>query len=199
MLQRARSGRLRATDWAQVFDDTLPTATGQRNRQLFKLARFIKSFPEFADVETDDLADGEVLVADWHEEGRKRGVIATVDPLESITDFLTAWQNILFLEGESMVVFLEAAQRKPLPECANRYGQHPMRRLVGLCRELHHRASDDNGVFYLSVRTVGDLFGVTPKTGSLWLKELCLHRVLELVEPGQRGGGKAARYRYTGD
>ena len=179
----------------RLINETLPQEVGNRNRQVFELARAIKAIPALADATANDL---EPIVQAWHEEGVRRSVIDTVPFEETLIDFYRGWPKVRYPKGTGpMTEMLEAARRAALPECAGRYEQEPFRLLVGLCRELQRHAGD--GVFFLSCRTAGGLLGVSHTQANGWLFLLRQHKVLELVEPGQRGGGKAARYRYTGD
>ena len=194
----ARARKLAEVDWSDVFDETLPKRIGQRHWQVFELARLFKSWPEFADVSADDLADAEIFVQAWHAAGLRRGVIGTEADDESVIDFVVAWDKIRFPKGEQpMAAIMEAAQRNPLPECAMRYRQPLFRLLVGICRELQRQAGA--GPFFLACRTAAELLDVDQMTASRWLKLLQIHNVLKLVERGTAGSKKASRYKYVGD
>jgi hypothetical protein len=182
-------------DVAALLNETLPSAVGNRNRQVFELARAMKANPRWADAGLTVL---EPIVRTWHDEGRRQGVIQTEAFEETWIDFSLAWPKILYAKGQGpMTEMLEAARRSAPPTCAERYSQQAVRLLVALCRQLQMHAGDRE--FYLSCHTAGRLLDVRHTTAWRWLFLLQQDGILELVKPGQRGGGKAARYRYRGD
>jgi len=133
----------------RVVLETLPTGVGRRNRQVFELARTLKSIPLLADAPADDL---QCYVRYWHRCGVERGVIGTEPFEETWIDFLQAWPKVKFPKGaEPMMVIFQRAQRGSPCEAASQYEQDELRVLVALCRELQ-RASGDHP-FFLGCRT----------------------------------------------
>ncbi len=76
-----------------------------------------------------------------------------------------------------------------------------MRLLAALCRELQRESGDRP--FYLACRTAGRLLKSDYTTAWRWLFLLAHDRVIDEVEKGLRGGGRAkrraSRDRYLAD
>jgi hypothetical protein len=173
--------------------NSLPRASGQRNKQLFDLARRLKAIPGLATAELKVLRP---IVEEWH--GRAIPNMTTCDFLTNWGDFVVAWQRVKWAKGQSPLDrLLEDIEREPLPRCAAAYPDPRARRLVAVCRTMQRHAG--TGPFFLSVRTAGDFVGIDPATASRWLVAFQADGILELVTQGTRGvGGKASRFRYVG-
>ena len=65
--------------------ESLPAAMGQRNRQVFELARALKAIPALADAPADSL---QPYVRRWHTMGVAKQVIKT-EPFEETLDRLS--------------------------------------------------------------------------------------------------------------
>ena len=132
----------------------LPAGPGHRNRKVFELARALKAVPWLSDACGKDLDRLEPCLRVWHNEGVRRGVIATVPFTETWIDLLRAWPKVKFPKGEEpMVALLERAARGPAPSAADRYEEEGLRLLVALCCELQRAAGSDP--FFLACRTAG--------------------------------------------
>lgn len=179
----------------QAILEAIPASTGQRNRQVFELARALKGLPALADADPRELRP---LVVIWFRLGRERGVIATPDLDLTIVDFYTSWKNIRFPKGtEPIQAIIDRARANPLPKAAALVEGDTAKMLVAICRELQRSAGPNP--FFLACRTAGRILGVDHAKANRYLKLLEIERVLAIVERGQRGGGKATRYRYLGD
>ena len=175
--------------------ESLPESSGQRNRQVFELARALKAVPWLADATVDDL---EPYVRRWHELGLAKGVIGTKPFEETWIDFSQAWPKVKFPKGEEpMAAIFRRAQEAELPHAAQKYEQEGVRLLLALCRELQ-RASGENP-FFLGCRTAGRLLGVDHTTAWRWLFLLQRRRDIEEVEKGSRSSRRASRWRYRAD
>jgi len=173
----------------------LPAGPGRRNRRVFELARALKSIPWLADAGGQDLDRLEPCLRVWHNEGVRRGVIATVNFSETWIDFLRAWPKVRFPKGqEPMVAVFQKAFEGPLPAVAERYDQRGLRLLVALCRELQRAAGAEP--FFLACRTAGRLLDVSHVQAHRWLFLLVHDGIIEVVEPGDRSKRRASRYRY---
>jgi len=182
-------------DVLETIRESLPAGPGRRNRQVFELARALKSIPRLADAAADDL---EPYVRGWHQWGVEAGVIGTEPFEETWIDFLQAWPKVRFPKGaEPMVAILQRAKHAALPRAAERYDHDGLRLLIVLCRELQ-RASGD-APFFLASRTAGRLLEVGHLTAWRWLYLLQHDGVIEEVEKGDRAKRRASRYRYRGD
>ena len=143
-----------------AITSTLPTASGQRNKLVFVLARALKAIPGICDAPAKELCS---IVRRWHELARP---VITTEPFEETwIDFLKAWPKVKFpLGADPMTDILQRAVRSPLPKAAEQYEQQRLRLLVALCREL--QASAANEPFYLSCRTAGRLLEVDHMTAN---------------------------------
>ncbi|NLY01671.1 MAG: bifunctional DNA primase/polymerase [Rhodopirellula sp.] len=174
----------------QVIRTTLPTAPGQRHRQVFELCRALKSIPALRDEDPRELRS---IVQKWHRLALPH--ISTEPFEETYIDFLRAWPRVKYPVGGGPVqAALEAARTRIPVAAADRYEQEPIRLLVALCAELQRRAAEKP--FFLDCRTAGRLLEVPHGTAARWLYLLRADGFLRVVETGQRG--KASSYRYIG-
>jgi hypothetical protein len=182
-------------DIKQAIHDTLPTAVGRRNRQVFEFARALKAIPRLADADPDDL---KAAVRNWHQVALLRQVIGTEPFEETWIDFLKSWPKVKFPRGEEpMTAILEKAKANPLPPAASRYDHAGLRLLVALCHELQRVSGQ--GEFFLSCRTAGKLLGVNHVTAARYLFLLAHDGIVEAVEKSDRARRRATRYRYRAD
>ena len=184
-------------DWSieaqQAIADSLPVGPGKRHRQVFDLARGLKALPEFADAAAENLKP---YVQRWHQMALDQ--IQTKPFEETWIDFLKAWPRVKHPKGEdAMTKIFEASLQNELPPVAENYEQHPLKILVGLCRELQRATGE--GPFYLACRTAARLLGVDHTTANRWLFLLVADGVLEEVEKGNRAQRRATRFRYLAE
>ena len=178
-----------------IVRDSLPSRVGNRNRQVFELARALKAIPALTDARDDALKP---YVRRWHDLGVQSGVIGTEPFEETWIDFLVGWPKVRFPKGlEPMTKVFELAKQTPTPQVALRYEQDGLRLLVALCRELQ-RASGDK-TFFLSCRTAGSLLSVNHIRAWRWLMLLAHDKIVEEIEKGDRVKRRASRYRYLPD
>lgn len=159
----------------------------------------MKAIPRLANAPVDAMKPH---VRRWHRIGLETGVIATEPFDETWIDFLYAWPRVKFPKGnEPMVAILERAKHSPPPAAAQNYEGDGLRLLVALCRELQRLSGEKP--FYLACRTAARLLGLDSENGHVkawrWLGLLVHNRVIDEVEPGQRGKRRASRYRYVAD
>ncbi len=118
-------------------------------------------------------------------------------------DWQLVWERWLYLwlwakPGHDLVrLAFAAAQQQPLPACAHQYPLQSMRQLLALCRQLQRHHADEQGVWYLSCRSAGEVLGISHVLAARLLKMLVKDGVLELIEPSSTV--RATRYRYLGD
>ena len=91
----------------------------------------------------------------------------------------------------------EAAEREPLPERARAYPVAAMQQLVALTRAMQHHHADDDGVWYLSCRSAGEVLGISHTLAARLLKMLVRDEVLQIAR--QNTTVQATRYRYLGE
>lgn len=172
---------------------TLPTGPGQRNKQLFELARQLKAFPELHAAPTAVLRE---IVRVWHRMALPKIQTESFD--ETRLDFHRAWGNVILPAGAGgLAVILEAADREGIPPEAEHYDKPNVRRLAGFCRKLQRLAG--TGTFFLSCRKVGEMFGVRPTTANGWLRLLELDGLLVAVKRGSPQSMRATRFRYSAE
>jgi hypothetical protein len=166
-----------------AIEATLPSGPGQRNRQIFDFARRLKGI---RDLDASPAAL-KVYVTEWHR--RALPVITTKDFGETWADFHVAWLAVKRPHGTTIKAAYESVIAAEPIDGSVEAGQ-----LAALCRKL--RKTDRT--FFLSVRMVGELFGLPRMTAWRLLKVLEFNHVIELIRPGSKGGDKreAAEYRY---
>ena len=170
---------------------SMPDGPGQRNRQLFEFARYLKAISDLANA---DVASLRPYVVEWHT--RALPIITTKGFSESWFDFRNAWKAVKYPAGQEPIagIFKEAIANG-VPRAARQYSEGRLRKLVALCRQLQRESGD--APFYLAGRRAADLLGVSHVQASRWLKLLVLDGVLESVSVGTRR--RASEYRYAAD
>jgi hypothetical protein len=153
---------------------------------VFNLARRLKGLP---DLDTSPAAL-KVIVSAWFR--RALPAIRTKDFAETWSDFQTAWLRVKVPHGTAVLSAYEAARRTPGPPID---GNPDLGVLAALCRNL---GLAGRGTFYLSCRTVEELFGVARMTAWRWLQSLHFYGIIEPVKTGTLKGHRATTWRYTG-
>ncbi len=169
------------------LDRYLPATTGERNRCLFGLARFLRG--QIPNATKPELRR---IVEQWH--CRASAVIGTADFSTSWGDFHRSWESVRTPHGEILKPILERVDMDDeVSDGIDALGYGPSgRRLVRICEEMQRKAGEEP--FFISARVAGDLIGVHFTDASKMLNGLVVDGVLELVK---RGTGKvASRYRY---
>jgi hypothetical protein len=172
-----------------ALERTLPHRAGERNRQLFDLARRLKAImPNTAPNELRP------IIGEWHR--RALPVIGTKPFLETWADFIVAWARVKYPAGQSPVdvAFARASAATPPAKAVELYpGQTGILLLASLCRELQAGARE----LFLDVRTAGRLLNVDHSTAWRWLKVLCADGILRAGEVGSKATRRASRFTYT--
>jgi hypothetical protein len=167
---------------------TLPADAGQRNRCLFKLARYAKGVNPNATM--SELRD---LVSRWHELALP--IIGTKDFSTSWGDFINGWNQVRHPYGETMQSIIDGIDfTAPLPKGVVDlgYGAHG-NHLVRVCMAL--QAHQGDMPFFISARQAGEVLGVHFTDAAKMLTALVVDGVLTLVTKG--AGQVASRYRYA--
>lgn len=173
----------------EAIAGTLPNHPGQRNRQIFEFARWLKSLPGLCEATAKQL---EPYVRQWHRQALP--VIDTKPVEETLIDFHHGWENVKYPKGQEPMTLIFAKASACYPVEAEKYESNDVRLLMSLCRELQRATGD--GPFYLSCRTAGRLMGADYKNVSRWLNYLAREQVLQVVEKGSAKTQKATRWRY---
>lgn len=170
---------------------TQPSDVGQRRNCIWLFARMVAGIPGVTP------ADEDRAIRMWHQLALP--VIGTKSFDATRFDFMDARESVRFPLGDGgdiVASALLAADSRPLPECASRYEDAELRRLVGLCAELQRGHGD--APFFLSCRVAGRVLGIGHADASRDLRGLCRDGVLREVERPPRGTGRAIRYRFVG-
>lgn len=171
----------------------LPGGYGERHYKIFKLARSLKSEPEYSDCDVVELRS---LFRRWFHLALPN--IRTKDFTISWYDFINAWGNVKFPIINLEKTFQKSLKSKPPGEIRGSYPENKKLQIfTNFCRELQCDVGCQP--FFLSTRKAGFLLGVSPMQISRFIKILRVEGYLELVE---KGGGKnnprkASRYRYV--
>jgi hypothetical protein len=116
------------TSVAEAIQATMPDGPGQRNRQLFEFARYLKAMPEIGDWTADDLMP---FVRQWFQAALPH--IGTKEFDETAKDFKRGWVSIKFPGGVgvgSVAAALARAKLTPLPPEAAQFIIPELRLLV---------------------------------------------------------------------
>lgn len=174
-----------------AIDRSVPNGPGQRNKQIFLLARRLlraTGGTVLSDQERKAIFDR------WWEKAEP--VVSTPDKALSLMEFLTACDAAHTPLDDAVEDAYERAIENPKPEWAVEYGEK-VALLAGICRELERGKRD--GEWYLSVRDAGKLIGCNKNEASNYFRLFARLRYLEPVEKFARGTLKATRYRYVAD
>lgn len=168
-----------------VVAGTLPSGHGQRNRQLFELARKLKGV--IPDADPDYLRE---IVREWHQ--LALDLIRTKEFSETWADFVVAWERVKHPAGQSFQSAVEAAGSES-PAVADRYDGN-LRRLAALC--WHLQSQWQGRPFHLSCRKAGEYLGTSHVRAWKLLNALHFDGVIELISKGKKGTGKASAWQF---
>lgn len=169
-----------------MLERFIPAHEGQRNTQLFHLARHLKA--KHPDAGNNQLR---AVVEQWH--GLALPNIRTKDFYESWGDFARGWQAVKFPEGRMLDVLLAGVDQDPTPDGAPDDVGDNAALLIKICHRLQANAGD--APFFLSARKAGELLGLSHMQASRLLAALVADGVLALIEKGMKRTGKASSYR----
>src|SRR5262249_10575124 len=129
------------------------------------------------------------IVAEWHKTALP--FISTKDFAESWSDFQIAWQRVKKPYGQTIRAVYEQARLEP-PNPVD--GNRELGVLAAMCRLL----CAGNSEFYLSCRTVEELFGITRMTAWRWLQCLQFYGVIAPLKKGTMNDHQATTWLYLG-
>jgi hypothetical protein len=167
---------------------TMPTGPGQRNNQLFGLARYLRVL--MPDAQHSDL---QAILQRWHR--RALPVIRTKDFCESWKDFQVAWFNVR-AAPISLASVIERADVIPTPELALTFDNERIRKLVRICASLQEHWGDRP--FFLGAREAAMLVGVDKSTVWRWVQAIEKRGILCRIRTGRQATRKATEWRYLG-
>jgi hypothetical protein len=168
----------------KIIDRTQPEAEGQRNFQVFELARELKALPRLAGESALCLRE---IVDRWHRQALSR--IETKDFSVTWLDFINGWVKVKWPKGVDPIEI--AMQRyKANPQVFDLGGleNDKMQDLAGLCCELQRM--NEPGPFFLSSPRAGKEIGVDQATAWRYLQYL---KAVGLIAEAQKGDRRARR------
>ena len=169
----------------------LPKQEGVRHRQVFDLARELKTLHRFRESNPRCF---EQVLRRWHELALP--VIGTKPWEETWFDFLNGWPLVRYFKDElSVEAVAEQAREIEVAE-ARKYEEPKLRHLAAICHQL--QVLQGAQPFFLSCRTAANLIDVTHQEAHRWLRGLVLDGLLKEVEKGIAGGTRATRFRFLG-
>jgi hypothetical protein len=187
-LSNCSSALLCHTTIEQAIKETIPDSSGRRNRAVFDFARWLKAMPSLVDADVTELRQ---YAKQWHK-AAEPFISGEDDFSDTWADFIYAWQRVKHPKGTGpMAELMKKADAADPPECPTDYGT-TARKLVSLCRELQHNASDKP--FFIAYRTVAELLGVDRNKAGRLLNMLCVDGLIERVSKGRTG--QASEYRF---
>jgi hypothetical protein len=173
---------------------TMPTGPGQRHYLLFKFARFLKSYPAFANAPVRAMKP---YVGLWY---RRAERFTKTKPFEDFWfDFAEGWDKVKTPIGAGLMkdVISRAISAETPIRAKREYRQAKVHLLVRVCAELQRIAGSEP--FFLSVRNAGEAVGISPRQAATWLNGLVVDGFLERAGSADQHRRKAARFRYLED
>jgi uncharacterized CHY-type Zn-finger protein len=174
----------------EAITKTLPTDTGQRDRCIFTFCQWLKAIPELRERTAAQLKP---VVKQWH--ARAYPVIGTKAFEVTWQDFVYAWARVKWPKGILLGPAVQKAHEDTQnpPEAAD-YEDPRTRLLVRVCWQLQQVHGDQP--FYLSLRTAGELLGLSHTEASKRLEMLMADGILAIASA--HTNIFATRYRYIG-
>jgi hypothetical protein len=178
----------------EFVTENLPRQKGNNHELLFKLARRVFTFEK---QHSGKYSTGELsgIFNSWYGSADKQ--FLRDSKIDYFTEFLNAYKGVKVAIGEAVFERAwENAQRATVPpEVMAIYGEFDeFQKLACLCRELQREFGVEP--FFLSCRTVAQLFGIAPKTA--WKRLICLEKFgfIKTVEKGGLSTYLASRFKY---
>jgi hypothetical protein len=179
---------------AEKVSESLPTQPETNHHLLFQLAREVFTFEKqhggkYSSGDLGGIFNGWYVAADKQ--------FLRDSKADYFTEFLNAYKNVKVAIGEEVFsrAWANAQKATAAPEVMAVFGEFAeIQKLACLCRELQREFGTDP--FFLSCRTVGELFHISPKTA--WKRLICLERCgfLKTVEKGGPTTNLASRFKY---
>lgn len=175
----------------RAIQDTLPTVSGERNRQVFELARALKAIPALAAAQGLEQKE---YVRRWHQ--RALPHISTEAFEVTLIDFLRGWPKVRFPRGSDPMEAILSAAKARQADFATMHESEDVQLTESLCRELQRSAGD--GPFYLACRKAGKMLAAHHTAANGWLFLLEQYGRLQCIERGSQQTRRATRFRYLG-
>jgi hypothetical protein len=177
----------------KAISKTLPTAPGQRNRQIFQFCRELKSLPEYCDKPASFFKN---IMIEWHRQAL--ATIRTTSFDETWVDFIVAWGKVAVASGVDIleVAYEQAkADTGPFPDADDAlYTEPRVRLLLRICLELSRVCYPEP--FWISCRDAGRLIRVKKEKAGMLLRMFAVDGLLKMVK--KTTPTRSPRYVYTG-
>ena len=162
-----------------------------RRSPMFEFAMALKPYPEFADLSADNVFDMacQVLGDDWWEELDSELPGCYEDPRAALA---LAWSRPVFAGTLDLAV--ERAHAEPYPGEVPGMASDTARRFLAIVWHLQRLSG--TAPILIPINTFASLLGVSKMSISNYRMLLVRMNVLELVEEGDHGSGRAGRYRF---
>ena len=170
-------------------DKAKPFGNGTRHDTVFHLARHLKTLDPNVSAEAHLN-----VVHDWWQHYLQH--FRTKPWAVTEAEFIEAYDSVRHLEGDSTVntIWRKLKFSDIPPEfVAMRYDEIAYK-VAMLCKGLSD--SSNEGVFFLSNRTLAEITGWDQRSARLMLRSLVKNSVIELVEEGVFEGRMASTYRF---
>ena len=176
---------------AKLLIGTLPTGPGQRNKQLFELARGLMTIPSF-DTSPKNLR---VIVKEWWSMALPN--MRTKDFDTTWTDFVIAWRRAKFPKGATFQGAVAEAKAIATPDAGLIYENPDNRLAVALFAVL--QAKWGNKPFPLSCRKLAEAVACGRDKAWRILQTLKADEIVYEVSKGTQDRRRASEWRYVGD
>ena len=181
-----------ATELSEMIQRCLPTSSGRLHKQVFHLARGLKSLPFLSDYCEKDC---KLLVKLWH--GLSLPFLSRKSFDDTWGEFCAGWGNIKIpLDKDFIEVCFKEAESLSSPELDSQYDTPETICILKLCYVMQKNSSKD--YFFLACRKCGDVCGLNYQLVNKRLKALEVDGWLELVKLGNLKDRVANEYRFVG-
>lgn len=185
-----KNGELRA-QIDSAIKKTLPQEAGQRDRCIFTFCQWLKAIPE---VRGRTAAELKSIVRRWHTTAYP--VIGTKPFDDTWADFVYGWKRVKWRKGILLERAVQQAREDTQnPPEAQSYDDPRTQLLVRLCWQLQQSRGDQP--FYLSLRTAGEILGVSHISAGKKLEMLMADGLLAIA--AAHTNIFATRYKYIGE
>lgn len=181
-----------AVSLSDVVTRYLPTKEHQNNELVFVVGRALRDEESRIGRELT-LSELEGAFAAWYEANEH------LDPKKSRDrywmEFLRSYDNAkVGLSQTTLTVAFARAKTHEKPTQACMFTDPQLQLLVGFVFQMQEIVGDSP--FFLSCRSLGKLFDVSPTTANTWLRHLCRVKILTETKKGSQATSEASEFRY---
>ena len=182
---------IEVVELSEMIQNCVPTSFGKLYKQVFYLARGLKSLPFLSEYCEKDCKP---IVRLWH--GLALPFLSRKSFDDTWGEFCTGWGNVNHPLGQDFLsACIKEAEALACPELESQYDTPETICILKLCYVMQKNSEKDH--FFLSCRTCGGACGLDFQLARKRLKILLADGWLELVDRGNRR--EAAQYRFVGE